>query len=247
MSKVKIGEAFNTNEGGQIRVLEIVNAKTVKIQHLDEYGHITYAAASDIVRGNMKNPYRASVYGMGFIGVGPHTTYVDRKPSKVYKTWTAMLQRCYDVNLHQRLPRYVNCTVSNEWLNFQNFATWYINHPYYSLGYELDKDVLVPGNTIYSANTCLMLPHALNSLTHINVSTNTGNPIGVTYDSRSKRWIAQLYEYNNRVYIGSYLTSEEASLAYQSRKLNYVKQLAEEWKDKIEPRAYNALLNWSIQ
>ena len=85
------------------------------------------------------------------------------------------------------------------------------------------------------------------SFTHINVSTNTGNPIGVTYDSRSKRWIAQLYEYNNRVYIGSYLTAEEASLAYQSRKLNHVKQLAEEWKDKIEPRAYNALLKWSIQ
>ena len=43
-----------------------------------------------------------------------------------------------------------------------------------------------------------------------------------------------------------YTTPEEASAAYVEAKEAYVKELALEWKDKIEPRAFEALMNWTV-
>ena len=51
-----------------------------------------------------------------------------------------MIIRCYSNNYHQREPSYKECSVCEEWLNFQNFAKWwYIN--YFEEG-DLDKDLL---------------------------------------------------------------------------------------------------------
>ena len=46
--------------------------------------------------------------------------------------------------------------------------------------------------------------------------------------------------------LGKYDTPEEASAAYVLAKESYVKELAHEWKDKVEPKAYQALLNWTV-
>lgn len=93
-------------------------------------------SSGNITKKEIKDPYYPSVERVGYLGVG---TY---KPTgKVYKTWHNMIIRCYSNDYHQREPSYKECSVCEEWLNFQNFAKWW--HINYLEEGDLDKDLLV--------------------------------------------------------------------------------------------------------
>ena len=47
--------------------------------------------------------------------------------------------------------------------------------------------------------------------------------------------------------VGTYDTPEEAFYAYKPVKEAHIKSLAEKWKDQIDPRVYEALMNWTIE
>ena len=47
--------------------------------------------------------------------------------------------------------------------------------------------------------------------------------------------------------LGSFKTELEAFNAYKQAKENYLKELANKWKDKIDERAYNALMNYQVE
>ena len=51
----------------------------------------------------------------------------------------------------------------------------------------------------------------------------------------------------NKKYIGLFKTVEEAREAYLTEKKKHITELANKWKDKIEPRAYNALINLDVE
>lgn len=68
-----------------------------------------------------------SVFSKGFIGEGFYKSKnSENKITKEYSIWSGMLKRCYYQNENSIL--YSNCTVSEDWLNFQNFAIWYENN-----------------------------------------------------------------------------------------------------------------------
>ena len=46
---------------------------------------------------------------------------------------------------------------------------------------------------------------------------------------------------------GAFKTEIEAFNAYKQTKESYIKELANKWKDKIDPRAYNALMNYTVE
>lgn len=59
--------------------------------------------------------------------------------------------RCYDVKYSKKHPTYKDCTVCEEWHNFQTFAKWF-DENYYEIEntiMDLDKDILKNGNKIY--------------------------------------------------------------------------------------------------
>ena len=70
-----------------------------------------------------------------------------------YRVWTHMLERCYDVKRQERQPTYKDCSVSTEWLTFSVFKSWMEKQDFE--GKQLDKDLLIEGNKIYSAETCV--------------------------------------------------------------------------------------------
>ena len=60
------------------------------------------------------------------------------------------------------MPTYIGCTVCIEWNNFQNFAGWFNEN--YIEGYDLDKDIKVNGNKVYSPVTCLIVTPKENTI-----------------------------------------------------------------------------------
>lgn len=66
-----------------------------------------------------------------------------------------MLQRCYDKDSLEKNPTYKDCTVAEEWHNFQNFAEWFKEN--YIEGYHLDKDIKIKGNRVYGPDRCMFV------------------------------------------------------------------------------------------
>lgn len=96
------------------------------------------------------------IFGVGRLGQGKYKSSINGINTKSYNTWIAMLARCYDPKSLKKRPTYAGCTVCEEWLNYQNFAEWYVAN--YFEGCQLDKDKKVKGNKVYSPDTCELIP-----------------------------------------------------------------------------------------
>ena len=242
MERIEKGYAFLTNGGCKAKVIDYVSSKNVRIQFLDEYGYQTITSTTHIKSGAVKNPYQPKVAGVGFVGVGKHIASVGTKSTEEYLLWKSMIYRCYDSNFHERQPTYKDCTVCDEWHNFQNFAEWYIKQEFNGCDYCLDKDLLIDGNKIYSPETCVLAPRQINNL-FLDSSTIRGEcPIGVCLEKRKNRFVAYIKKNGKHCYIGMFQTAEQASQAYQKAKKEYVKQKALEWQNRIDERLFNALM-----
>lgn len=98
-----------------------------------------------------KDKFKLGAYGVGYIGVGDHSSVLNGKRNPAYVTWYNMIKRCYS----GCYPTYSECYVCDEWLNFQNFANWYFKeHPNDGEKYDLDKDIKKDGNKIYCPEFC---------------------------------------------------------------------------------------------
>ena len=111
---------------------------------------------ANVRSGKVKDPYFPRVRGVGFVGEGRLTG------GKAYFVWSAMLDRCYTNSPSIKNRGYTNCTVAPEWHNYQAFAAWYEKH--HVDGWQLDKDILVEGNNVYSPTTCIFVDPKLNML-----------------------------------------------------------------------------------
>ncbi len=69
-----------------------------------------------------------------------------------YQRWVSMIKRCYSEKTQERQPTYKGCTVCDEWLTFSNFKVWMEKQDW--RGKQLDKDVIMSGNKVYSPDYC---------------------------------------------------------------------------------------------
>lgn len=243
--KVLVGQIRNTNEGGSFTVLEVISAKEIYIVHNDEHRHKAKVSADQARNGDIRNPFYPTLYGVGFMGVGKHKSKIVGKAVQHYSTWTGAISRCYCPTSLKKRPSYFGCSVSKDWFCYQNFAEWYTTHESFGLGYELDKDLLVKGNKIYSAETCTMIPRDINLAIRTDRVKVSNLPIGVL-KTKSGSYTAGTRIKGKDSHIGTFKTPEEASAAYVIAKEAYVKELALEWKDKIELKAFEALMSWTV-
>lgn len=163
------GDRYPTNNSGILEIVSYTDNRNVDIV-FPATGYRMTAQKDNILRGAVRDKLMPRVSGVGYIGVGPHQHRIGGKLVRCYTVWKGMLQRCYSER-HQKLyPAYVGCSVCKEWHNWQNFATWYyanLPEDADTVLYELDKDMKVPGNKVYSPDTCTFLTKAQNiDLTH---------------------------------------------------------------------------------
>ena len=175
-----------------------------------------------------------------------------------YEKWSSMLKRCYSESMHRNRPSYINCTVCDEWMYYKNFYEWMHNQDNFiileNIGekYHLDKDILCKNNKIYSPDTCELVPYIVNTL-FISCRSNRGKfPVGVYYETSSKKYKAQGQNYFTGKYtnLGRYNTSNEAFyLGYKPFKEGIIKKVAEQEyvKGTITKRCFDAMMNYEIK
>jgi len=242
-----IGEKYITIEGYEATIIDYFNNKNCTVRLNDVRGTVLENKQYvNIKKGNVKNPFHPSVCGVGY----NDTTYSIVKNNKqVYNIWRAMMQRCYSKKTQQLQPTYKGCSVAEEWHSFKNYLKWYRENynPKIMEGWHLDKDILVKGNNIYSSTTCTFVPREINSLMVKNTLTKGIYPIGVYYNQTVKKFIAKVHTVDKRVHLGVFNTPEEAFQVYKVAKENHIKEVADKWKDKIDPRVYEAMCNYKIE
>lgn len=240
------GSVHPTNTSGTITVIEYIDCHKIIVCFNDSRKHVATVSAGNLLKGRVKNPYHPNVFGFGYIGVGPHAASIGRKHTTSYKAWKAMMMRCYCEKALSRRTRYDGCYVCDEWLDFQVFSEWYVNHEHYDIDYSLDKDLLVPGNKVYSPSTCSLVPKELNSILSDRKSDRGAYPVGVVFDKERNCFSAQVSEKGTVRSLGRYTSVEDAFAAYKEAKESHVKARANHWKDKIKLDVYNALMEWTV-
>lgn len=248
MNKIKTGDTFKNNEGCEFVVIDYINHSKILIKFQDVYEFEKFTDAKSIRLGNIKNLYFKSILGIGFLGVGSYVANVKRRPTKAYSLFLSMFNRCYSEKYQEKQPTYIGCSVAPEWHNFQNFAKWFdINNLKCGINYQLDKDILVKGNKIYSPDTCCFVPKEINSLLLNNKAKRGKFPLGVWFEK--DKFISACHNKGKQIYIGSFDTPEEAFEAYKIYKENLIVEIAKEYfeQDLISFDVYKALLNYKIE
>ena len=159
--------------------------------------------------------------------------YVDGKRKRkliwvcpYYQVWQSMLDRCYSVKYQEKYPTYRDCSVSAEWLTFSNFRSWVLTQDWE--GKQLDKDLLVEGNKVYSANTCVFVSPLVNTFTLDNGAARGEWKIGVYWNKEKGKFQSQCSNPFNkkRENLGYFTSEQEAHEAWAKRKLELAKELA---------------------
>lgn len=139
--------------------------------------------------------------------------------------------------LHKKYkPEYKDKSVCEEWLNYSNFKIWFDEHyvPSKNNQIDLDKDLLVQGNKVYSPETCVFLLHYQNTM----------------FERSAKD---KIYEKEDGTFVigggkkKTYATLKEAEDIVCERNQNRIESVAEKCKGSIPMCAYEAMLNWDVR
>lgn len=178
--------------------------------------------------------YHRGLCGIGYSGMKMNT---ERCHSVSYYKWKNMVQRCYDKKVHKKYkPEYKDKSVCEEWLNYSNFKIWFDEHYVACKNnqIDLDKDLLVQGNKVYSPETCVFLLHYQNTM----------------FERSAKD---KIYENEDGTFVigngkkKTYATLKEAEDIVCERNRNRIESVAEKCKGSIPMCAYEAMLNWDVR
>lgn len=177
------------------------------------------------------------------------------RKTKAYTTWHNMVARC------GAQPPYLDCTVTTEWLDFQEFAAWYYAQPNADKsGYTLDKDVLVKGNKVYGPETCCIIPDIINRLVssgntgkgkpkalngHVSTSKDTEVlPFGVISTPQGYR---SRLRYKGKDTLGEATGCPQvAHQDYRIAKTFLIHQVAHEYAEYLEADVLRVLSTWCL-
>lgn len=181
------------------------------------------------------------VYGVGIKG-NESTVDLNGNHLQSYYRWSNMIKRCYSLTIHKKYTTYIGCTVCEEWKLYSNFKLWFDKN--YIDGYELDKDILIDGNKIYSPETCCFVPRYINLLFTDSNKSRGLYPIGVHLHNKINKFISLINTHHKRIYLGYFDTPEDAHNTWLKAKREYARKLAIDayMNNEIDERIMNAII-----
>ena len=254
MKKIdRTGEEGFNSFGSKMIIKEYRNNRDIDVYFPEYNWTFKHARYSNFKKGEIKCPYEPRYFGKGYLGEGKYKVSENRKLKKEYKIWHSMLTRCYDPKLHEKRSTYKDCKVEDYLLNFQHMATW-IDDNYYEIPGEkmcLDKDILCKGNKVYSRDTCIFVPERINTLFTKRDNSRGNDPIGVSDLPSGTYRVFCNNGYGKSVYLGTYVTKEEAFQVYKQYKEKVIKEVIDSYEGIIpEPhysRLREAMYNYKVE
>ena len=242
-----VGKICRSLNSGEFQILKYNDTANVEIQFL-KTGFEATVRLGDIKSGKVKDKYLPSVCGVGIVG-NKYSISEGGVQIKEYTLWNSMLKRCYSDCSKKKRPTYEGCKVSNKFKSYEYFYEWCNKQiGFNNKDWQLDKDLLVKGNKIYSEDSCVFLPHEINTVLIKCTASRGEYLIGVCWSKKDKTFVARVNNSKGkREYLGSFNTELEAFNAYKEAKEFFIKELASKWKSQIDERAYNALMNYQVE
>ena len=239
---IRVSEEFKSTQGQKFKIIEYINCNNCTIQFED--GFILKNKIYKYLKiGYVLNPYFKSIYNLGFMGEGIYKSKNNSKNTVYYNCWVNMFNRCYNEKYQEKQPTYAECYIDERWHNFQVFAEWFEEN--YVKGFDLDKDILIKGNKVYSPETCCFVPSEINNL-FIKRQNNRGLlPIGIKPSGNNFQ--VGLNRYSKYVHLGNFKTIGEAFESYKVAKELYIKEVADKWQKQITEQVYKALYNYKVE
>ena len=250
----RTGERNINNFDSEMVIVEYRSAKDIDV-YFSEYDWTAKRVRYDnFKRGNVKCPYEKRYCDVGYLGEGKYKVWENGRDTKCYITWNSMLKRCYDEkNRSKRNLTYMDCEVSEEFHNFQNFAKWYYENYYEIEGQrmDLDKDILIKGNKVYSPETCIFVPETINLL-FIKRQNDRGESVIGTSPKNGKyqvkcSLINPKTRKSKQEYLGLFDTQEKGFEVYKYYKEKNIKMVADYFKSQIPTILYDALYNYEVE
>ena len=245
--KNRIGEIRESNNYGLMEIIEYNGALDIKVKF--KTGSVIKACYGAFKKGKVKDPLFPSIYGVCCVGIGKYKPTIDNKITIIYQTWQHMIQRCYDPYYINKQLTYQNATVCKSWLNFQNFAKWFIEN-YYKIPGEkvhIDKDIIKKGNKIYAPEFCSFVPQPINSLLIKRDNGRGKYPVGVCFDKSSNKYMTQISINGKQKNLGYFSTPKKAFKVYKIAKEKYIKAMTNKYKEVLDIMVYNSLMKYEVE
>ena len=250
VSNKRLGETVMQNCGELAFIVEYVSSRDITVQFKTS-GELVKTEYGAFVKGKVKSHFTPSVFGIGTTGLEPIRDEQGELLSS-YVCWKSMLQRCYSAKFQEKHQTYKTCSVCDDWLYYPNFKKWYDTN-YYEINNktsQIDKDILIKGNKVYSPDTCVFVPDFINKLFVKKQNDRGAFPIGVYYNKKDKKYRAQLSVFKDGKktikYLGNFDTVNEAFKVYKRAKEDYIKEVADEYKDIIPTELYEAMYSYRV-
>lgn len=244
----RLGEINGNRFGTKMEIVEYRDSHNIIVEFKDKTKYKVKTSYRHFKNGGVRNVYDLSVFGIGFLGEGGFLTKIGDDHTPEYIRWKGMLERCYDYKYHKKEPTYIGCTVCKEWHNFQNFAKWHRENFYQFPGeiMQIDKDILLKNNKVYSPDTCIFVPQTINNLFTKRNRFRGDCLIGV--HSKGDAFISQCNDGSGKkVMLGEYKSQEEAFKVYKDFKEKIIKYVASKYEDLIPENLYNALIKYKVE
>lgn len=178
--------------------------------------------------------------------------YKDKEISRIHNIWTGIINRSMNPAVKQKHPSYEDVKLHKDWYVFEDFYSWYISQKGFNIKdnkgryYSVDKDLLISGNKVYSPETCCLLPNEINCLIKGNFRKGSSLPKGVFANKRGN-FYSTINLFGKRVYLGAYVTAEEAFVAYKKARESHLRVLSHLYVGLVDDKVIKALRDYKIK
>lgn len=159
--------------------------------------------------------------------------------------WYGLKSRCKPGASQDKRPNYKGCTIG--FSGIDHFKAWAIEQPGYDCfdengrRYQLDKDLIRPGNRVYSPDFCSIVPARINTLM---LDCGSKKSTGASYHKVTGKWQARVQTLEGREYLGLFETRELAHYVWRAKKSSAIKRAMVWYRNQpgFDVRVYESLM-----